>query len=209
MTIRHYGGISPTDNMRSRDAEDYYNSIRALKEEYKKQKPEFVKETLESEFKQRVSNVHFNLINDGRTQKNSTLSFKEGFELADLVRKAGKKYMVNLAGLTGSQLQIKKDERERTHDIDIRYPRSFSWTINFKIPEGYTADGLKELNKSVDNDAGSFSITAKEENGAVIVAIKKVYKVKSISKNQWNDMLAFIDAAYNSTFKYILLTPKQ
>jgi hypothetical protein len=139
----------------------------------------------------------------------NTLVFKEGFELTDLVRKAGKKYMVNLAGLIGSQLQIKKEERERKYDIDVRYPRAFNWTINFKIPDGYIAEGLTELNKTLENETGGFSITAEEENDAVIINISKVYKAKIISKTKWNDMLAFIDAAYNSTFRYILLKPKQ
>ncbi|HKZ65860.1 MAG TPA: hypothetical protein VJ111_05880 [Chitinophagaceae bacterium] len=206
---KNYNGNSPTDNMKSREAEDYYNSIQALKEEYKKQKPEFVKESLQSEYNQRVSNVHFNLINDGRTQKKNTLIFKEGFELTDFVRKAGKKYMVNLAGLTGSQLQIKKEERERKYDIDVRYPRTFSWTITFKIPDGYTVEGLTEINKKVKNETGSFSIAAKEENGSVILNITKEYRTRKISKTKWNEMLAFIDAAYNSSFRYILLKPKQ
>ncbi len=117
--------------------------------------------------------------------------------------------MVNLAGLTGSQLQIKKEERERKYDIDVRYPRAFNWTINFKIPDGYTVEGLVELNKTVKNEAGGFSIAAKEANGTVVITISKMYKVKIISKDKWNDMLAFIDAAYNSTFRYILLNPKQ
>jgi len=206
---KNYGGNSPMDNMKSKELEDYNNSIRALKEEYKKQKPEFVKESLQSEYNQRVGNVHFNLINDGRTQKKSTLTFKEGFELTDFVRKAGKKYLVNLAGLTGSQLQIKKGERERKYDIDVRYPRAFSWAITFKIPDGYTTEGLTELNKKVENETGSFSIVAKEENGSVILNIAKVYNARNISKTKWNEMLAFIDAAYNSSFKYILLKPKQ
>ncbi|MGZ8525386.1 MAG: hypothetical protein ACXWV1_13220, partial [Chitinophagaceae bacterium] len=122
---KNYGGNAPTDNMKSKEMEEYNNTIRALKEEYKKQKPDHVKESLQSEYSQRVSNVHFNLITDGRTQKKSILSYKEGFELNDFVRKAGKKYMVNLTGLMGSQLQIKNDERERTHDIDVRYPKTY------------------------------------------------------------------------------------
>jgi hypothetical protein len=36
----------------------------------------------------------------------------------------------------------------------------------------------------------------------------KVYKKREMPKEKWNDMLAFIDAAYNTTFKYILLQPK-
>ena len=75
------------------------------------------------------------------------------------------------------------------------------------IPAGYTVRGLKELNTSVDNAAGKFSCEAKEENGNIIILIAKVYKKKDMPKENWNDMLAFIDAAYNNIFKYILLQP--
>ena len=205
----HYGGNAPTDNMKSKEAESYNNSIRALKDQFKEQKPEFVKESLESEFDQRVSNIHFDIVSDGRSQEQDTLVVKEGFELAGFVKKAGKKYMINLAGLIGSQLQIRKEERDRKYDINTRYPRTFTWSINFRIPDGYTAHGLSELNKSVDNEAGSFSFSAKEENGFIVMNLSKIYKQKNISKDKWANVLAFIDATYNSSFKYILLTPKQ
>jgi hypothetical protein len=206
---KSYGGNPPTDKMKSKEAEDYNNSVKTIKDEFKKQKIEFVQKSLQSEFDQPVKNVHFDVISDGRSQRKNTLAIKEGFELSDFVRKAGKKYMVNLAGLMGSQLQIKKEERDRKIDIDLRYPRTLNWTINFKIPEGYTVDGLKEIERSVDNETGTFSIAAKEESGNVVVNISKVYKNKNIPKDKWKDMMAFIEAAYNSSFKYILLTPKQ
>lgn len=206
---KNYGGSDPTASMKSKEAEEYHTNIRTVKEEYKKQKPEFVKESLESEFDQKVNNVRFNLINDGRTKKKSTLSYKEEFELSGIVRKAGKKYLVNLVGLAGSQLQIKKEERDRTHDIDVRYPRTFSWDIQFKIPQGYAVEGLAELNKTVENETGSLTISAREENGFVLINMKKVYKEKTIPREKWNNMLAFLDAAYNSSFKYILLKPIQ
>ena len=164
---------------------------------------------MQSEFGQDVTNIHFEISSDGRSKKKSTLVVKDGFELKSLVRTAGDKILVNLAGLVGSQLQIKKEERDRKHDMDLRYPRTLKWTINFKIPDGYTAYGLSEISKSVENDAGSYTIAAKEENGFVILDISKVYKQKTISKDKWKDMLAFLDLAYNSSFKYILLKPKQ
>jgi hypothetical protein len=117
--------------------------------------------------------------------------------------------MINLAGLIGSQLQVKKEKRERQYDIDVRYPKSYNWSINFKIPEGYTIAGLSELNQFVDNSTGYFSFAAKEENGFAVINITKTYKEKNIGKSSWKDMLTFIDAAYNSSFKYILLIPKQ
>lgn len=206
---KHYGGNSPTDNMKSKQFDDYTSSVKTFKDEFTKQKIEAVKKDLQSEFDQTVRNVHFDVLNDGRDQKKTTLTVKEGFELTSFVRKAGKKYLVNLAGLMGSQLQIKKEERVRTHDIDVRYPKTLTWTISFKIPEGYTAEGLADISKFADNEAGSFSLTAKEENGFVVMNISKVYKQKNIPKDKWQEMLAFIDAAYNSSYKYILLTPKQ
>jgi hypothetical protein len=205
---KHYGGNAPIENMKSKDIENYNNSIKALKDEYKKQKPEFVKRSLESEFGQEVRNVHFDIISDGRSQKKNILTIKEGFELTSFVRKAGKKYMINLAGLIGSQLQVKKEQRDRQYDIDVRYPKSYNWSINFKIPEGYAVKGLSELNNSIDNSTGNFSLNAKEENGFVVINITKIYKQKNIGKGSWKDMLAVIDAAYNSSFKNILLIPK-
>jgi hypothetical protein len=205
---KNYNGNSPTDKMKDKEAESYNNYVRALKDEYKKQKPEYVKDQLESEFDQTVDDIHFDIVSDGRSQKKNSLIVKEGFSVGGFIRKAGKKYMINLPGLIGSQLQVRKEERARQYDINVRYPKTFSWTINFKIPDGYIAQGLTELNKSIDNSTGSFSLTAKEDNGNVMINIVKVYKQRNLPKDKWNDMLAFLDAAYNSSFKYILLAPK-
>ena len=68
-------------------------------------------------------------------------------------------------------------------------------------------EGLKELANKVDNPYGTFSIEGKEEAGTVIINMRKVYKEKNIPKEKWSDVLAFLDAAYNSQFKYILLSP--
>jgi hypothetical protein len=206
---KNYGGNSPVDNLKSKQIEEYNDYVKTLKEEYKKAKPDFVKQSIESEYGETVDNVHFDIVTDGRTQKKNTLVVKDGFEIPSLVRKAGKKYMVNVMGLIGSQLHIKNEERDRKYDIDVRYAKTLTWSINFKIPDGYAVKGLTELNSSVDNETGSFALSAKEDAGEVVIKITKVYKQKNIPKNKWQDMLSFIDAAYNSSFKYILLTPKQ
>ena len=205
----NFGGNSPTQNLTNKQIDAYQSSVTELKSEFTKQKEEYVKESLQTEFGQPVNYKRFEIVSEGRNLKQNELVTKEGFELTSFVRKAGDKYLVNLAGLIGAQLQIKNEESERKNDIDVRYPRTFTWSINFKIPEGYTAQGLPEMARSVENEAGSFSISAKEEDGSVILNISKIYKRKNISKDKWKDMTDFITAAYNSTFKYILLTPKQ
>jgi hypothetical protein len=205
---KNYGGESPTDKMRGNQEEEYYNSVKALKEKYKEAKPEFQKTQLQGEYAQKVKFNDFSLESDGRTQKTLPLVYTEKFDLPGMVRKAGKKYLVNIPGLVGSQLLIKKDERIRNHDIHVGYARSYNWDITFKVPEGYSVAGLNELNTKVDNEAGSYSCTAEEKNGFVVVKISKVYKKSDLTKDKWNEMLAFVDAAYNTSFKYILLKPK-
>ena len=126
-----------------------------------------------------------------------------------MVRNAGRKYLVNIAGLVGAQLQIKKEERVRKLDINFGIPRTLNWEINFKIPDGYTADGVSELNANVDNETGSFTCVASQANGMVTLKVQKTYKNANYTKDKWPLILAFIDAAYNSSFKYLLLRPKQ
>ncbi len=205
---KSYGGNPPTEKMKAREQEEYEKSVKAIKEEFKKAKPDFVKGELEKEFHQKVKFTDFKIISDGRTDKKKDLIYTEEFELPGQVRKAGKKYLVNLTGLMGPQLQVKKDERERKYDINVGYPRTISWTINFKVPDGYTASGITELNTNVENETGKYSCEASQDANGVVLKITKVYKNANISKDKWKDMLAFIDAAYNNSYKYILLKPK-
>jgi hypothetical protein len=205
---KSYGGESPVEKMKEREQEEYERSVKAIKEQYKKAKPDFVKEELEKEFQQKVVFKDFKISSDGRSEKKKDLVYTESFELPGQVKKAGKKYLVNLSGLVGPQLQVKKEERERKYDINIGYAKTYNWVINFKIPEGYTAAGLAELNTIVDNETGKFSCEAKEEGGNIVLRLTKMYRQPSVAKDKWKTMLAFIDAACNTSYKYILLTPK-
>jgi hypothetical protein len=205
---KYYGGASPTEKMKDAQEEEYNKSVKALKDEFKEAKVELVKSELQREFQQKVKYKNFTISSDGRSLKAKNLVYAEDFELTGMVRKAGKKYLVNIAGLVGSQLQIKKEERVRKYDINVGYARTLNWTINFKIPDGYTVEGVKELKTNIDNETGTFNCDGEEQNGMVVLKIKKIYKKANNSKDKWPSMLAFIDAAYNSSFKYLLLKPK-
>jgi hypothetical protein len=206
---KNYDGENPTEKMSGRQEEEYDKYVKALKEQYKEAKPEFIKKELENEFSKKVVYKDFELITHGRSLSKKELSYKEDFELHNMVRKAGKKLLINIPGLVGSQLQIKKEQRNRKYDIDVDYARAINWKINFKIPEGYTAEGLKELNTNIDNEIGTYNCTAEEVNNTVVISIKKIYKQATFPKTKWNDMLSFVDQAFNTSFKSILLKPKQ
>ncbi len=204
---KNYNGNDPTEKMKSWEEEKYTDMARTMKDRFKEEKPKYVKESLQNEFRNKVKYTNFTINSDGRSLKTPDLKFTEDFELQGMVRKAGKKILLNLNGLVGSQLQFKKEERTRTNDIDVSYARSLQWKIHFKIPAGYTLEGLSELSTNIDNEIGSYQCVASQENGTATIQITKTYKQASFSKNKWNDMLAFVDAAYNNSFKNILLKP--
>jgi len=204
---KNYNGNDPTEKMKSREEEEYSNMVRTLKEKFTEEKPKFVKQELEREFSRKITYKNFTIASDGRSLKNSDLKYTEEFELPGMVRKAGKKLLVNIPGLVGSQLQFKKDERTRNSDIDVSYARALGWRINFKIPEGYTLEGLNELATSIENEIGTYKCNATQANGTATIEIRKIYKKANFPKSKWSDMLAFIDAAYNNSFKNVLLKP--
>lgn len=204
-----YGGRSPASLMYGSQQAEYYRSLRSFQEEYKEAKKKYMQSQLEREFRQPVKFVEFDITGKGRVDDERELIFVEDFELGDMTRKAGKKILVNIPGLVGSQLQIKKEERNRRHDINVGYPRTLFWVINFQVPDGYTAEGLNELATEVNNEAGSYSCKAELKENIVEIKIRKTYKLAAMPKSKWPEMLAFVDAAFNHSFKYILLKPKK
>lgn len=206
---KNYNGNDPTEKMKEKQEDEYNAMVKTLKERSAEEKPKFIKQELQREFSKKATYKNFTLVSDGRSIKNQDLKFTEDFELQGMVRKAGKKILVNIPGLVGSQLQFKKDERTRNSDIDVSYARALGWIINFKIPEGYTLEGLNELATSIDNEIGTYKCNATQANGTATIEIKKIYKKATFTKNKWNEMLAFVDAAFNTSFKNVLLKPNK
>jgi hypothetical protein len=204
---RTFNGPDDFENVPDKFVSQLYQQRKAITDEFKERKPEYMKEEAEKDFSATVKYNDFQLITEGRSFKKPELMYKETFLVGDKIRRAGKKLLVNITGLMGSQLQIRKEERSRNFDIDVRYPRKLKWQINLTIPAGYTAEGIEALNTNVDNETGSFISTAVVKDNVLTVDIQKIYKQKNIAKEKWNQMLEFVDAAYNFTHKLILLKP--
>ncbi len=196
-----YGG-------KEKQSPELLKNLDDLKAEWNAQKLVYMKKVVEQEFARAVKYDDYELISDGRSYKKPELMFREKFAVGDLVRRAGKKLLINLPGLMGGQLQIRKEERTRDFDIDVRYPRKLRWQINFTVPDGYTVEGLEALNVKVDNEAGAFIATAVQNGKLVQLDIQKIYREKDIARENWSKMLEFVDAAWNYTHKLVLLKPE-
>jgi hypothetical protein len=136
-------------------------------------------------------------------------SYTEKFSFKKKQRKAGKKILLNLPAIIGSQLHIKDDERQRQYDANVRFPRNLGFTVNFAVPEGFTLEGLKSLETNIDNEAGNFICTTSLANDTATIKILKSYKLLEVPKEKWPLLVAFTDAAYNFTQKLVLLKPKE
>lgn len=204
---RTFNGPDDYENVPEKYMDQVYQQKKALIDEFKERKPEYMKDQMEGDLGVSVNYKDFQVVTEGRSFKKPELMYKETAQVGEKIRKAGKKLLINLPGLMGGQLQIRKDERTRNFDIDVRHPRQLKWQINMTIPAGYALEGVEELKTNVDNETGSFITSAKVENNTLTIDIQKIYKQKNISKEKWPQMLEFVDAAYNFTHKLILLKP--
>lgn len=200
-----YFGDNDLDELSEKRREEIDRLIFAKKEEFKKRKPVYMKGQLQNEYSNVMSYDNFTLITDGRTFNKQELKYTEKFVLGDLTRKAGKNYLVNVPLLMGGQVQVKPEDRQRKYDIDVRYPHTLTWDINYTIPAGFTVKGLSGLNQSVENETGAFITKATIEGNVLKLNIKKTYKQTKIKKENFDKMLEFIDAAYNFSQRKILL----
>ena len=88
------------------------------------------------------------------------------------------------------------------------FARSIQWQIRLQIPDGYTAEGISELNRKVENETGYFITEATSDGKTVTINVKKSYNHAFEPAGNWEKMLAFIDAANEWNNAKILLKKK-
>jgi hypothetical protein len=151
----------------------------------------------------------FELMQDGRSGDSAVLKYKENFTLKKLVSKAGKNYIFEAGKLMGGQIKLEAAElKTRQTDIWLPAARVIENNISVIIPEGYTAEGLPELNVSVDNPSGSFISTAKLTDNVLLISTKKIYKNNFDKKEAWPNYIAFLEPAYKLSQAKIVLKKK-
>ncbi len=171
------------------------------KEEYKKE--------LEDDFKVKVENANYTLLNNGRFGKNDTLKYREDFTIVgSLLKKAGPNYTFDIGKFMGSQVEISESEYKRENNIYMNFPRTFKTKIIFEIPEGYSVSGLDKLNVNVKNETGFFATTAVIVGNQLVIETNKEYYNYFEPNANWQKMIAFLDAAYQFTQEKILIKKK-
>jgi hypothetical protein len=110
-----------------------------------------------------------------------------------------------LGHLIEQQTTIKDEQKIRTVDIYMDYPRSYNHEFTFIIPNGYTVEGLENFNNKVENATGGFVSSANIEGKALVVKTKKYYAKNYYPAADWPSITAFLNASVNFYNAKILL----
>ncbi len=191
--------------------------------DYKKSVEEFTtkltkaRETVKEKFETEVKNQYdakpkelksYKIINHGFRHGDPGFVMEEDFTMDGWVKKAGNNYIVEIGKLTGGQMEIKAEQRDRKLDIYMAFPRSFTDTIQLTIPEGYSVEGLEKLNKKTENECGGYVTTAKVEGNKLLVTTNKYYINAVEPVANWQKLTAFVDAAFDFGKEKVLLKKK-
>ena len=152
---------------------------------------------------------NFELLQDGRYGDTAMLRYKEKFSLKKLISKAGKNYIFEAGKLIGGQLKLEPNEmKERKTDIWIPSAITIENSITIMVPEGYSIDGLQDLNVNIDNSSGTFISTAAVTDNKLLITTKKVYKNTFDKKEAWPNYIAFLEPAYKLSQAKVVLKKK-
>ncbi len=174
----------------------------------KEQKDKFLKE-LTNEYDEKPKELKsFKILRNGFSVKGGSAGIEEEFSMDGWVKKAGNNYIIEVGKFVGGQLEIKADQRERKLDIYMPFARSFNYNVTFKIPVGYTVEGVEKLNKSIKNECGGFESTAKTDGNNLVITYSKYYSNLYEPAANWSKILAFVDAGFAFTKEKILLKKK-
>ncbi len=146
----------------------------------------------------------FELLKSGRFEFEDELVYTEHLVANDLIQKVGPSYVFNFGKMLPNQLQT-EDKRET--NVDFGYKKSYSYSFEIEIPEGYTVSGEAELEANADNAFGSFVSTVEMNGNTLIIKMTKTYKTVKIDKSEWPSVVEFLKPAEIMNTKKLVFKP--
>lgn len=192
------------------DAEESGKKVRVQMEEFSAAKEEERKDNFTELAKAHfetddITMLEYDNLNTGNKPGEDDFRITFNCQVNDLVKKVGPNYVIKVGNMLGGQITLDEEDMDRTVDIYMNYPRTYSYEIVIKIPEGYEALGLDDFIVNVDNAAGSLVTTAEQNDGKVILTFKKSYNNNFEPKENWGMMKDFLIPASTYPAKEILL----
>ena len=133
-----------------------------------------IQEELESEMDVKIADYkNLAVKNVGMWHVSPDTKYTDEFIIENLTKKAGPNIIVEIGKLIEKQTLIKEEQKVRTRDVYMSYPRTYAYEMTLIIPEGYTVEGIELLNKKIENETGGFVSTAQIEGKSLVIKTKK------------------------------------
>jgi hypothetical protein len=193
------------NNSHGRNAKKVEEELKSLLEKARTKHKEDFENEIQRNYDVKAKELKsYRILNFG-VQADAPFEVDEEFAMEGWVKKAGNNYIVDIGKFIASQIEIKKEQRERKKDIYMPFPRGFSYHIEFTLPEGYNAEGLDKLNVKSENETGAFVSLAKKDGNKIIVDISKHYVNSFEPADKWPLIVNFLDKALEFNQQKILL----
>lgn len=175
-----------------------------LTQDYNDRDTRLTKE-IENDLDVKISSYKFSLKNSGMWDAAAHVSYADEFTAENLAKKAGPNIILELGHLIEQQTTIKEEQKKRTVDVYMDYPRSYDHEFVFTIPDGYTVEGLENFNMKVENGTGGFVSSAVVDGRKLLIKAKKYYSKNFYPASDWDGITAFLNASLNFYNGKILL----
>jgi hypothetical protein len=160
---------------------------------------------IENDLDVKVSAYKFTLKNPGMWDSSPKVIYQDEFTAENLTKKAGPNLILELGRLIEQQTTIKEEQKNRSVDVYMDYPRSYVHEFTLAIPDGYKVEGLESFNSKVENATGGFVSTATLEGNKLVIKAKKYYLKNYYPAAEWLSITEFLNASVNFYNAKILL----
>ncbi len=143
-----------------------------------------------------VDSVKGEIMAVGIDPKSPKYVYNLDYSVRDLVRRAGRNLLVSVGRLIEQEGELLDSDRQRTDYTVTKGAREYITRIELLLPPGakVSDNSLAALNRTVSNSAGLFGVSAKADDGKVVVDIIKRYDRRFLPASSWPDMVEIIDA---------------
>lgn len=120
-------------------------------------------------------------LEDGLEVKTSAV-----FDVKGLIGQADESLIFSIGEIVPNLGELSEEQKNtRNSGVILPYLKSFEYQIEIEIPQGYKKPDISNLNKNIQNIAGSFTSTAKIENNKIIISINQSFKLIKTNAENW------------------------
>lgn len=176
----------------------------AVQENYEREKR--VEDDIESELDTKISGYkNLKIASVGMWEDMPDTEYSDEFVIDNGTKKAGKNFILEVGKFIEKQTELSDEQLQRDRDIHMGFARTFNSEVMLVIPEGYSVEGIDNLNMHVANTYGGFISSASVEKNKLVIKTSKYYTQNHCSAADWQNMVSFLNAAVQFSKSRILL----